>query len=35
MGFNPFRQTRTGLVDIVMVVVTLLIAAALVVWALL
>jgi hypothetical protein len=34
MGFNPFRPQRRGLIDIVMVAGTLLVAAALVLWAL-
>jgi hypothetical protein len=33
MGFNPFRTRRRSPVDIVLVVVTLGVAAALVVWA--
>jgi len=35
MGFNPFRQTRPGAVDIAMVVATLLIALGFVLWAIL
>jgi hypothetical protein len=33
MGFNPFRVRRRSTADIVLVVVTLAVAAALVVWA--
>ena len=33
MGFNPFRVRRRSTADIVLVVVTLTVAAALVVWA--
>jgi hypothetical protein len=33
MGFNPFREQRKDLVDIAMVVGTILVAVALVVWA--
>jgi hypothetical protein len=33
MGFNPFRPQRRDLVDIAMVIGTLLIAGALVLWA--
>jgi len=33
MGFNPFRVRRRSAADIVLVVVTLAVAAALVVWA--
>ncbi len=34
MGFNPFRQQRHTLVDIVLVIGTLAVTAALVIWAL-
>lgn len=33
MGFNPFRDQRKDLVDVVMVVATILVAVALVLWA--
>ncbi len=33
MGFNPFRPQRKDVVDIVMVVGTILVAVALVLWA--
>jgi len=33
MGFNPFRKQRKTAFDVVMVVATIVIAAALVVWA--
>jgi len=35
MGFNPFRPQRKDLVDVMMVVGTLLVAVALVLWAIL
>jgi hypothetical protein len=34
MGFNPFRKQRTSMVDLAMVAGTILIAVALVLWAL-
>jgi hypothetical protein len=33
MGFNPFRRHRRSAMDVVLVVVTIAITAALVVWA--
>jgi len=33
MGFNPFRSQQSGLADVLMVVGTVLIAVALVLWA--
>jgi hypothetical protein len=33
MGFNPFRVRRRSTADVVLVVVTLTVAAALVAWA--
>ena len=33
MGFNPFRSQRKDLVDVAMVVITILVAVALVLWA--
>jgi hypothetical protein len=33
MGFNPFRAQRRGIVDVAMVVITILVAVALVLWA--
>lgn len=35
MGFNPFRPQQKGFVDIAMVIGTILVAAALVLWAVL
>ncbi len=35
MGFNPFRPEQGGVVDVLMVVGTLLIAVTLVLWAVL
>jgi hypothetical protein len=33
MGFNPFRRHRRSTLDVVIMIGTLLVAAALVVWA--
>ena len=33
MGFNPFRPQRTTVADVAMVVITLVVTTALIVWA--